>query len=117
MARKKKQHAKSLSDKKFDGVGSRATWRAVDAGTAMAAAFVAPRATQALWRVVTGRSAPRNIQSSEVNVAEALLWAAVAGALTQLIRTAAARAAASYWERSTGETPPKMSKVDPLRAK
>ncbi|NLO72445.1 MAG: DUF4235 domain-containing protein, partial [Porphyromonadaceae bacterium] len=63
-----------------------------------------------VWRAVTGKSAPRNARSAEITMTEAIMWAAIAGALAQVLRTVASRTAANYWERSTGHAPPPAKK-------
>lgn len=88
------------------GIASKGAWRALDAGASIVAAMAAPLLTQAVWRSITGKPAPKSARSSEITMAEAILWAAMAGAFAQVIRTVAARSAATYWEHSTGNKPP-----------
>jgi len=87
-------------------LAGRSTWRAFDATSAMAAGILAPMAARGIWRVATGRPAPKNARSPEINMTEAILWAALAGALAQVVRVTLARSVAHYWERSTGAPPP-----------
>ena len=87
-------------------LAGRGTWRAFDATTGMAAGILAPVIARGIWRVATGRPAPKNARSPEINMTEAILWAALAGALAQVARIVLARSVAHYWERSTGAPPP-----------
>ena len=92
------------------GVAGRGTWRAFDASAGIAAGLLAPVLARGIWRVATGRSAPKNARSPEINMTEAILWAALAGALAQVVRVALARSVAKYWEHSTGAPPPQSKK-------
>lgn len=105
----------STTDSSPSVVGKGA-WKAFDAAAMLAAGIVAPRAITLLWRAVTGKTPPSSTRSTEISFGEALAWAALAGALTQVIRTAIGRGAASYWLKSTGDAPPASSKfADPLK--
>lgn len=91
-------------------VAGKGAWKALDASTAMIAALAAPRLAQIVWRAATGKSAPKNTRSAEITMTEAIIWAAIAGAFAQVLRTVASRTAANYWERSTGHAPPPTKK-------
>ena len=119
MAKKKTKATASTADPTLDaqpqaaasaGVTSRGAWRALDAGASILAAMAAPALTKVVWRSVTGKPAPKSARSSEITMAEAILWAALAGAFAQVIRNVAARSAATYWEHSTGSKPPSKGK-------
>lgn len=97
-------------DEASSSVAGKGAWKALDASTAMIAALAAPRLAQIVWRAVTGKSAPKNIRSAEITMTEAIVWAAIAGAFAQVLRTIASRTAANYWERSTGHAPPPAKK-------
>lgn len=115
MAKKKQADAtvidtESIQDSASASVAGKGAWKALDASTAMLAALAAPRLAQIVWRAVTGKSAPKNVRSAEITMTEAIMWAAIAGAFAQVLRTVASRTAANYWERSTGHTPPPTKK-------
>ena len=58
------------------------------------------------WKAATGKNPPANPADPDVDVGEAVAWAAVSGALIGLARMAAARRAAGYYAKSTGHLPP-----------
>ncbi|MBA4608803.1 MULTISPECIES: DUF4235 domain-containing protein [Aeromicrobium] len=86
----------------------RGAWRALDAGSALLAASLAPYISNLAWRAVTGRKPPRNTRHPDLSTTEAIAWAAIGGATVQVVRTVARRGAATYWVRSTGGLPPGM---------
>lgn len=88
----------------------RGTWKALDSSSTFIAAMVAPKATQLIWQIATGRKPPKDSKNPEVGPLEAIAWAAVAGAGVQVIRTVIQRMAANYWVKSTGDLPPGMKK-------
>lgn len=94
------------SANRSSGITSKSAWRTLDAGASVLAGLAAPALTRVIWRSVTSKPVPKSARSSEITMAEAILWAAMAGAFAQVIRTVAARSAAAYWERSTGNKPP-----------
>jgi hypothetical protein len=89
----------------------RGAWRALDAGSGLLAATLAPRVSNLAWRAATGRKPPRNTRNPELSTKEAVAWAAIGGATVQIVRTVARRSAASYWVRSTGGLPPGMKSL------
>jgi len=86
----------------------RGAWKALDAGSGLVAAALAPRVSNLAWRAVTGRKPPRYSRHPELSTKEAVAWAAIGGATVQVVRTVLRRSAASYWVRSTGGLPPGM---------
>lgn len=81
-------------------------------GAALAAAAVARRGIGSAWRAATGKNPPENPADPDVNVREALLWAAVSGTLVAVARMLASRRAADYYMRSTGQVPPSLQSGD-----
>lgn len=77
-------------------------------GAALLAATVARRGISSAWRAATGKNPPANPADPDVNVREALLWAAVSGTLIAIARMLASRRAANYYMRSTGQVPPSL---------
>lgn len=97
---------------------SKATWKLMDRGSAIAAGLVAHRASETAWRVVTGRKAPSSGRHPDVDTREAVVWAVVGGAIVELVRVGVRRGAATYWVKSTGQLPPGMKPLSgPGRAK
>ncbi|MGY2875157.1 hypothetical protein ACVW00_002347 [Marmoricola sp. URHA0025 HA25] len=73
---------------------------------AVAAAAAARKALNASWKAATGKPPPANPASPDVEMREALLWAAVSGTIVAVARMLATRRAAQYYARSTGHLPP-----------
>ena len=80
-------------------------------GTAIAAGVGATKALDATWRASTGRRPPTKAENPEIAEREALIWAGLSGMAYGLAKTYAARRAARYWVRSTGELPPGMAET------
>jgi len=81
-------------------------WSVFSLGSALLAAAVAKRALNTTWKAATGKQPPANPADPDVNVWEAVAWAAVSGTLVALARMLATRRAANYYARSTGRLPP-----------
>jgi len=107
--RKKNQQDVEIVAQRRLGKG---TWKLLDAGSTLAAAAVAPRVSNTVWRAVTGKRPPTSSQHPEVSVAEAIAWAAIGGAVIQIVRTVLRRSVATYWVRSTGDLPPGMKPLN-----
>jgi hypothetical protein len=73
---------------------------------ALVAATAARKALNASWRAATGKPPPANPASPDVEMREALLWAAASGTIVAVARMLATRRAAQYYARSTGHLPP-----------
>ena len=113
MASKKKAERttatkKKAGSKKQGSVGSRGAWKVMDRGSTVAAALLAREVSTLSWRAATGRKPPTNARHPEVGTREAVAWAMVGGALTELVKIGVRRYAATYWVKSTGELPPGM---------
>jgi len=81
-------------------------WTAFSLASALGAAAVAKKGLNTTWRAATGKNPPANPADPDVDVWEAVAWAAVSGTLIAIARMLAARKAAHYYERSTGHLPP-----------
>ncbi len=79
---------------------------------AIGAAAVAKKVVTTGWRAATGKNPPANPADPDVDVREAVLWAAVSGTLIALARMLATRRAAGYYVKSTGKLPPSLKKDD-----
>jgi hypothetical protein len=95
--------------------GSR-IWKVFSLAAALTAAAVAKKTLNTSWRAATGKNPPQNPADPDVDVWEAVLWAAVSGTFVALARMLAQRKAASYYARSTGELPPPLQKGDAVKA-
>lgn len=81
-------------------------WAVFSLVAALMAATVARKGLNASWKAATGKEPPANPADPDVDMTEALLWAAVSGTLVAVARMLAARRAADYYVRSTGKLPP-----------
>jgi len=85
-------------------------WSVFSLATALGAAAVAKKALNSGWRAATGKNPPANPADPDVDMKEAIAWAAVSGTLIALARMLATRRAANYYARSTGHLPPDLRK-------
>lgn len=108
--RDKKARSKASSTKitSSQPPGGKATWKLLDRGSVLVGGLLAQRATAVAWRGLSGKKPPTAARHPEVSTREALLWAVIAGALTELVKTGVRRGTSTYWVRSTGELPPGM---------
>ena len=60
----------------------------------------------------TGKNPPANPADPDVDMREAVAWAALSGTLIALARMLATRRAAKYYAKSTGHLPPGLRKDD-----
>jgi len=87
-------------------------WSAFSLAAALGAAALAKKGLTASWRAATGKNPPANPADPDVEIWEAVLWAAVSGTFIALARMLATRKAADYYARSTGHLPPDLVKDD-----
>lgn len=83
-------------------------WSAFSLVSVLAAAAVTKKALNTSWKAATGKTPPANPADPDVDVKEAVAWAATSGALIGLARMFAARRAAGYYTKSTGHLPPDL---------
>jgi hypothetical protein len=81
-------------------------WGLFSLVAALMAATAARKGLNASWRAATGKPPPANPASPEVDMREALVWAAVSGTIIAVARMLATRRAAHSYARSTGHLPP-----------
>jgi hypothetical protein len=93
------------------GSGSRA-WSAFSLVAALGAAAIAKKGLNTTWRAATGKNPPANPADPDVDLKEAVAWAAVSGTFIALARMLATRRAAEYYARSTGHLPAQLQKDD-----
>lgn len=60
-------------------------------GAALAASFIAKKATDGTWSFVTGKEVPDNPDDPDIDIKEAILFAILSGALIALARMIANR--------------------------
>lgn len=83
-------------------------WSVFSLGAALLAAALAKKGLTTSWRMATGKNPPANPADPDVDMWEAVAWAAVSGTIIGLARMLATRRAASYYTRSTGSLPPDL---------
>lgn len=82
------------------------TWKLFDKGATVLAGALATQISGLTWRAATGKRPPTSPAHPEIRLAEAVTWAALAGATVELTKIVINRKAVDYWVRSTGELPP-----------
>ena len=85
-------------------------WSVFSLVSALGAASVARKVLDKGWQASTGRKPPANPADPDVQVGEAIAWAALTGASVALVRMLAQRRAANYYARSAGHLPPQLQK-------
>ena len=85
-------------------------WSVFSLVAALGAAAVARKTIDKSWQVSTGKKPPENPADPDIDLWEAVAWAATTGAAVALARMYAQRRAASYYRKSTGQLPPPLRK-------
>ncbi|GAA1542671.1 DUF4235 domain-containing protein [Nocardioides humi] len=87
-------------------------WSVFSLVAALGAAAVAKKGLDTSWRAATGKQPPANPADPDVDVWEAVAWAAVSGTFVALAKMLAQRRAATYYLKSTGHLPPGLRQGD-----
>lgn len=87
--------------------GSKA-WSIMSLGAAVGSAAVAKKALNTSWTKATGKTPPANPADPDINVWEAVAWAAASGTFVNIMKMLATRRAANYYLKSTGHLPPEL---------
>ena len=87
------------------------TWKVVAAGSAMLATVVARKATEVVWKKAARREPPSSPKHPDSKWAEALVFAAVSGAIAGAAKLVATRKAAESWRSLTGVLPPGLDEL------
>ena len=77
-------------------------WTVFSLVAALAAAAIAKKAMNTSWRAATGKNPPENPADPDVDVWEAVMWAAVSGTVIGLARMLAQRKAAELLQALQG---------------
>ncbi|WP_248581998.1 DUF4235 domain-containing protein [Nocardioides sp. InS609-2] len=85
-------------------------WSVFSLVAALGAAAVAKKTLNTSWRAATGKNPPANPADPDVDLWEAVAWAAVSGTAIAIARMLATRKAANYYAKSTGHLPPDLRK-------
>ena len=99
-----------------DDSGSSKLWTVFSVASALVAAALAKKALDTGWRAATGKHPPENPADPDVDVWEAVMWAAVSGTVIGLARMLAQRKAAGYYKASKGELPPQLQQGNEVDA-
>ena len=95
-----------MAKNKSEKADSSKAWGLFSLLAALLAANVAKKGLTATWKAATGKEPPADPADLNVDIAEALLWAAFSGTLVAVARMLATRRAANYYAKSTGKLPP-----------
>lgn len=85
--------------------GSKA-WTAMSLVAALGSATMAKKALNGGWKAATGKEPPANPADPDIDLWEAVMWAAVSGTSVAIVKMLATRKAANYFAKSTGHLPP-----------
>ena len=85
-------------------------WSVFSLVAAVGAAALAKKALNTSWRAATGKNPPANPADPDVDLWEAVAWAAASGTFVGIARMLASRKAADYYTKSTGHLPPDLVK-------
>ena len=99
-------------DKDKASKDSSKVWSIFSLVAALFGATVAHKSLTKAWQGATGKNPPANPADPDVDLWEALLWAAVSGTAVQIARMLATRKAANYYAKSTGRLPPGLGQDD-----
>ncbi len=91
-------------------------WSVMALGSTLASATVAKKALDSTWRAATGKTPPSNPADPDVDLWEAVAWAALSGTFIALAKMLATRKAAQYYQKSTGDLPPGLRADEPAKA-
>jgi hypothetical protein len=92
-------------------------WSTMSLVSGLLAATLAKKVLDTSWRAATGKTPPANPADPDVDVWEAVTWAAVSGTAIGVARMYAGRRAASYYHRSTGHLPPELESDEVKQAR
>ena len=87
-------------------------WQIFSLGAALAGAAVAKKGLNTFWRQATGKNPPANPADPDVDMWEAVAWAAGSGTAIAIARMLMTRKAANYYIRSTGKIPGDLRRDD-----
>jgi hypothetical protein len=83
-------------------------WSLFSLGAALGAAALAKKTLNTSWKAATGKQPPANPADPDVDVWEAVAWAAASGTFVAVVKMLATRKAATYYQKSTGHLPPEL---------
>lgn len=95
-----------------DKKNSSKVWTIFSLAAALGAATMAKKGLNTSWKAATGKNPPANPADPDVDIWEAVMWAAVSGTAIGIARMLAGRKAANYYAKSTGHLPPGVGPGD-----
>ncbi|MFX0538661.1 DUF4235 domain-containing protein [Ornithinimicrobium sp. Y1847] len=78
--------------------------KVLTAGAAVAASFIARKATDGTWQFVTGKDSPQNPEDPDIDIKEAIAFAVLSGALIGLARMLANRETTKLVAKGSGKS-------------
>ncbi|HWU21905.1 MAG TPA: DUF4235 domain-containing protein [Nocardioides sp.] len=99
-----------MGKKKQSKGDSSKVWSLMALVSGLGGAVVAKKGLNAGWKAATGKQPPENPADPDVQLREAVAWAAASGTIVALIKMLMQRRAANYYLKSTGELPPPLRK-------
>ena len=81
-------------------------WTILAGLSATLAAIAAKHVIELIWRKVTGKAPPDNVESPETDWSDAIRYALLSGVILAAARVLARRFAATGWQAATGDLPP-----------
>ena len=93
-----------------DVADSSKVWSVFALASSVGASTVVKKGLNSSWKAATGKNPPANPADPDVEMREAVMWAAASGTLIALARTLAQRRAAGYYLKSTGKLPPGLGR-------
>lgn len=85
-------------------------WKLMAAGAAVGAGIVANKLTDGTWKFVSGGDSPSNPEDPDIDLKEAIAFAALSGVIVGLARMFANREATRVYQKTTGHLPPELEK-------
>lgn len=102
--------------KKAPKQGGTKIWAIFSLVSALLGAAVAKKTLNSSWKAATGKKPPANPADPDVDLWEAIAWAAASGTFIAIARMLATRKAANYFAKSTGKLPPGLGADNDLVA-
>ncbi|GAB3860425.1 hypothetical protein GCM10028801_23240 [Nocardioides maradonensis] len=99
-----------MGKKKQSKGDSSKVWSLMALVSGVGGAAVAKKGLNAGWKAATGKQPPENPADPDVQLREAVAWAAASGTFVALVKMLLQRRAANYYLKSTGELPPPLRK-------
>lgn len=87
-------------------ISNQLKWKIVTNGAAILAAMAVRQILTQSWKAIKHEDPPKNPESSDVRLQEAIMWTIATALTAGIARLLAHRGAAIGWKKVTGEMPP-----------